>query len=100
MMMAGGDDFSKMAASQARSLSACRTEQFIKDRQESSLAAKSASVSQLSFAEQAKRLAGNIDFLEEIWETDKSVREHIDEKVWSDFMDSVYEHLKYLEDLM
>jgi subtilisin family serine protease len=51
----------------------------------------------LSFAQQAAQLADSIDFLEEIWEDDE-VQNHIDEKTWSDFMDSIYEHLKYLED--
>ena len=92
MMMAGGD-FSKMAASQAQSLSVFKTDLLIESQQESSLTAKS----QLTFAEQVKQLINSIDFLEEIWEDDE-VQKHIDKKVWSDFMDSIYEHLKYLEE--
>ena len=40
---------------------------------------------------------GSIDFLEKIWEDDE-VQKHIDEKVWSDFLESIYKHLEYLED--
>jgi len=98
MMMAGGY-FSKMVASQPQSLSLFGTELLSLERQQkASLAAKSAPVPKLTLAEQAEKLSDNIDFLEEIWETDKAVQEHIDKEVWSDFMDSVYECLKYLED--
>ena len=61
-------------------------------------ASKLATAKELTPQQSADRIEDSIDFLEEIWETDEDVQDHIDEDDWKDFMDSIYEDLKNLQD--